>query len=93
MDKGLDIVDYLSEFHKTEDTALSSRKLRELFNLHDKQVRNIISSLRQNGEPICSSDKGYWYSTDEADLNKTIHRMEAQVKNMRCSIEGLKRNL
>ena len=64
-----------------------------LFNLTDKQLRNVVSGLRQEGKPICSSSYGYWYSTDPEDIEKTIHRLEAQVANMNISIRGLEKAL
>ena len=93
MSLGADIVEYLAGYHSTEDTAIKARELRALFNLQDKQLRNVISVLRQNGEPICSSSNGYWYSQEPEDISKTIRRMEAQVLNMRHSIAGLYKNL
>lgn len=90
-DIGTGIAEYLKDFHQTEEEAIKARDLCELFNYNDhKQLRNVVSILRQNGEAICSSSKGYWYSTDPTDLRKTIHRMEGQVKNMNISIKGLK---
>lgn len=88
-----DIADYLKEFRTAEIHAVKGRELCILFNLTDKQVRNIVSSLRQSGEPICSSVYGYWYSTDPEDIEKTLRRLEGQVKNMNSSITGLKRIL
>lgn len=67
------------------------RELCELFNLHSKQVRNIVSDLRQDGEPICSSNYGYWYSKEPDDLDRTIKRLSEQVKNMSRAIEGLQK--
>jgi hypothetical protein len=64
-----------------------------LFNLKDKQLRNVVTVLRQEGKPICSSSYGYWYSRVPEDLEKTLHRLEAQVHNMNFSIAGLKRIL
>ena len=93
MGLGKDIAEYLAGYHKTEDTAIKARDLRVLYNLQDKQLRNVISVLRQGGEPICSSSNGYWYSKEPDDLKKTIRRMEAQVLNMRHSIAGLYKNL
>lgn len=84
-----DIVEYLKEYHNTESNAIKGRSLCELFNLHSKQVRNIVSVLRQKGEPICSSNYGYWYSTNSEDLDRTIKRLAEQVKNMSFAIEGL----
>lgn len=90
---GADITEYLRDNHKTEREAIKGRDLCVLFNMKDKHLRNIVSVLRQDGEPICSSSNGYWYSKDPEDLEKTLHRMEAQVHNMNYSIAGLQRTL
>lgn len=91
---GTGIAEYLKEYHKVEAQAIKGREIRILFNLcDDKQLRNIVTVLRQEGEPICSSSNGYWYSYEPEDLEKTIHRMEAQVFNMNRSIAGLSRIL
>ena len=83
------LLEYLKDHHREESVAIKNRELRSLFNLTDKQVRNVVSQLRQGGEPVCSSSYGYWYSTDPADIEKTLHRLEAQVVNMNISIKGL----
>ena len=49
---GCDIVEYLKEFHTSEGKAVKARELCVLFNVHEKQLRNIVSDLRQNGEAI-----------------------------------------
>ena len=87
------LTDYLKNFHTSEPTAVKARDLRVLFKLTDKQVRNVVSGLRQKGEPICSSSCGYWYSTDPVDIEKTLRRLEGQVRNMNISITGLKQVL
>jgi len=89
-----DIAEYLQEYHTTEEKAVKSRDLCLMFNLSDhKHLRIIVSNLRQEGVPICSSTYGYWYSKDPADVEKTIRRMEGQVKNMNISIMGLRKAL
>lgn len=88
-----DIADYLKEYYREERFAIKGREICELFNLTDKQVRNIVSGLRQAGEPICSSIHGYWYSNNPEDIEKTLRRLEGQVNNMNSSITGLKRIL
>ena len=87
------MLEYLRDHHRTEGEAVKNRDLRSLFNLTDKQVRNVVSQLRQEGEPVCSSSYGYWYSTDPEDIEKTLHRLEAQVENMFISITGLRKAL
>ena len=90
MSTAYQMLEYLKECHITESNAVKNRELRSLFNLTDKQVRNVVSYLRQRGEPVCSSSYGYWYSTDPEDIEKTLHRLEAQVENMNISIKGLR---
>lgn len=87
------MLEYLKDHHSTESTAVKNRDLRLLFNLTDRQVRNVVSQLRQEGEPVCSSSCGYWYGTDPDDIARTIHRLEAQVENMNISITGLTKAL
>ena len=87
------VLEYLKDYHNTESVAVKNRDLRLLFNLNDRQVRNVMSQLRQDGEPICSSSYGYWYSTDPDDIERTIHRLGAQVENMNISITGLRKAL
>lgn len=91
MSTAYQMLEYLKDNHNTESKAVKNRDLRSLFNLTDKQVRNVVSQLRQEGEPVCSSSYGYWYSTDPDDIEKTIHRLWAQVENMHVSIKGLRK--
>ena len=72
---GCDIVEYLKEFHTSEGKAVKARELCVLFNVHEKQLRNIVSDLRQNGEAICSSTYGYWYSRDPDDISTTLSKI------------------
>jgi len=87
---GSEIVEYLKELHITENKAIKAKELCILFNLTDKQLRNVVSELRQEGEAVCSSSYGYWYSRDPKDLEKTLRRLERQVLNMNIAISGLK---
>lgn len=87
------VLDYLKDHHKAESVAVKNRDLRVLFNLTDRQVRSVVNQLRQWGEPVCSSSCGYWYSTDPEDIEKTLHRLEAQMVNMSTTITGLRRAL
>jgi hypothetical protein len=88
-----DLLEYLKDYHTEETKAIKGRELCVLFNLTDKQLRNVVSGLRQEGEAVCSSSYGYWYSTDPDDVGKTLHRLERQVANMNISIKGLEQVL
>ena len=93
MDVAQQMLEYLRDYHTKESSAVKNRDLRLLFNLNDRQVRLLVSQLRQEGEPICSSSYGYWYGTAPEDIVKTMHRLEAQVHNMNISIRGLRKVL
>lgn len=92
-DVSTDIIEYLKECHTEESKAIKGRDLRCLFNLTDRELRLVVSSLRQNGEAVCSSTNGYWYSDNPADIEITLKRLEGQVKNMTLTIKGLKKVL
>ena len=93
MNVGSDIVDYLKAYHRAEEQAIKGKYLRSIFNLKDRQLRDVVSGLRQAGVAICSSSQGYWYSEDPTDINKTLRRLEGQIMNMNNSIKGLKQVL
>ena len=46
---GCDIVEYLKEFHTSEGKAVKARELCVLFNVHEKQLRNIVSDRKRSG--------------------------------------------
>ena len=88
-----DILEYLQDYHTAENNAIKGRELCTLFNLTDKQLRNVVSGLRQEGKAVCSSSYGYWYSKDPEDIEKTLRRLQGQVANMNNSIRGLEKAL
>ena len=91
MDKEMEILEYLQEFHKSEGNAVSAGELSILFNLSKRGLRAVVTALRKGYYPICSSNYGYWYSKEPEDIRKTVSRLEAQVKNMELAVTGLKK--
>lgn len=89
-DKSKEIQEYLQEFHKSEGKAVSAGDLATLFNLTKRSLRSVITELRKEHYPICSSNYGYWYSTDQEDIDKTVRRLETQADNMNRAVEGLR---
>lgn len=87
----VDLLEYLKEYHTEESIAIKAKELCTLFNLTSRQVRDIVSGLRQDGEAVCSSSSGYWYSTELEDVKKTLQRLEGQVTHMYKAIAGLRK--
>ena len=84
-----DILNYLKVSHRGEEQAVSSKELEQLFSLEGRSVRRIISALRQEGHPICSSQKGYYYAASQQEINETIARLNEFVTGISNSRTGL----
>ena len=59
MDKKKAICEYLRKNHVGKEKAIHSKELEKLFMLDGRNIRRKISSLRQDGFPICSDESGY----------------------------------
>lgn len=90
MEKSTDLIEYLQENHTEELNAVGARELSTLFNITQRGLRTLVTELRKEGYPVCSSNSGYWYSEDEEDIRKTVARMEAQMEKMEQAVTGLK---
>lgn len=90
MSKGIELLDYLREFHSSKESAISAGELSTLFKTTKRGIRTVVTELRKNSYPICSGNEGYWYSTDPEDIQSTVSRLEAQADNMIRAVKGLK---
>lgn len=89
MNKQDEIRLYLKNNHTGQDKAVFSTELERLFSLNGRTVRRIISGLRQDGYPICSSCKGYYYAKTQNDVNETVSRLNELVIGVSNSRTGL----
>ncbi len=88
-DKEKELCCYLKTNHTGQDKAVFSSELERLFSLNGRSVRRIISSLRQDGYPICSSCKGYYYAKTQNEVNDTVSRLNELVTGVSNSRTGL----
>lgn len=89
MDKEKEICMYLKDKHTGQDKAVFSCELERLFSLNGRSLRRIISSLRQDGYPICSNCKGYYYAKTQNEVNATVSRLNELVTGVSNSRTGL----
>lgn len=73
MDKKKAICEYLRKNHIGKGNAIHSKKLEKLFMLDGRNIRRKISSLRQDGFPICSDESGYYYADNQKEINNTVY--------------------
>lgn len=96
--KKIPIEDSVLEFIKNRD-FIKVRELNQYFQMGDERnVRKVVEKLRERGEPICIGSKGYYYSTNPQEIEKTIHTLLLQAsgqlrtaKNLKLAKEKLER--
>lgn len=79
MDKKTALCAYLKKYHTGKHNAVYSRELQRLFSLDGRNLRRKISSLRQDGHPICSDENGYYYAESQREINATVCRLNQQI--------------
>ena len=89
MDKKTAICRYLYRHHRGKRNAVYSRELERLFSIDGRNLRRKISSLRQDGYPICSDESGYYYADNQNEINNTIHRLSGLVTRVSNARNGM----
>lgn len=90
MEKRMKICDYLREHRTGRGKAVYSRELQHIFELDGRSLRRKINRLRQEGEPICSCENGYYYAETQRELEDTIFRLNelaSKVTKAKCGME------
>ena len=83
------IAEYLKRYHLGEQNAVTSRELERAFELHGKELRDLINTLRRSGVPIASSGSGYFYTATEQEVRITIAHMTHRISGIAAAIHGL----
>ena len=89
MDKRTAICKYLKKYHTGKENAVFSRELEHLFSMDGRTLRRKISSLRQDGHPICSDETGYYYAESQKEINATICRLNTLVTKISNARTGM----
>lgn len=79
----------ISEIINSGDAPISANKLSKKYCVSDHLIRKVINHARSEGQPICSSNRGYYYSTKQEDIKKTIDSLEHRIVAMRSAVAGL----
>ena len=83
------ICEYLRKNHIGKGNAIHSKELEKLFMLDGRNIRRKISSLRQDGFPICSDESGYYYADNQKEINNTVCRLNELVTKVSNARTGL----
>lgn len=72
--------------------VISGKELMKAFGHKDtRQTRMAIQQLRKEGHPICLAygDKGYFYSTNEDDIERTVRNLLQRAEEIIAVCEGM----
>lgn len=81
-------INYISA-HGTKENPITNKEIGKALNLKDSCIRKHINQARCEGIPICSCDKGYYYSDDKADILMTIQSLMHRTISVEKAINGL----
>ncbi len=88
-DKKTAICSYLRRHHTGREKAVHSQELQQLFCIDGRNLRRKISSLRRDGNPICSNEHGYFYADTQQEINETVCRLNGLVTQISNARTGL----
>ena len=82
------VVDYIRN-HGSIDEPVMNHEMAAHFMTSEANIRKLINQARCEGHPICSCRKGYFYSTNKADIVETIHSLNSRTISVGKAISGL----
>lgn len=80
---------YLKKNHKGREKAIQSRSLEKKFQVSNRNIRNIVNSLRCDGQPICSDENGYYYAKNKKEVLKCISQLDSRIDKIAEAKNGL----
>lgn len=85
------IVSDLLRRHTNTFGYVSGKELADCSGLEStKSLRSVIHSLRLQGEPICSSNAGYWYAKTDAELIENSNKIESFALSVLKAARGMR---
>ena len=73
--------------------CVGSRELSRTLNLTGTDLRKHVNHLRQDGHPIASGQKGYFYAETAGEVYGTIHNLKKMRAGLDAAIRGLEQSL
>lgn len=80
---------YLKAHCKGKKNAIKSPELEAIFGCKGTEVRQMVNECRCRGVPICSGSTGYYYATDEKEVERTVANLSSRIKNIEAARNGL----
>lgn len=71
-----------------ESNAVSLAEMCNICGLDNRSTRLVIEDLRRHGKVICSSEHGYFYPMDTAELRRYVRREKARSNSISITLKA-----
>lgn len=75
--------------HGSKEHPVTNAEIRSQLKLNETTVRHHINKARTEGHPICSCDKGYYYSEDKTDILNTVQSLMHRTMAVDKAVNGM----
>ena len=82
------VINYITN-HGSKENPVSNKEISSQLKLSETLVRKKINEARCEGIPICSCDKGYFYSEDKTEILTTIQSLMHRTIAVEKAVNGL----
>ena len=70
---------------------ISGARIASALGVTGIEVRHMVNTARYNGDPVCSTGKGYYIAQSKDEVAETIDSLRGRIAAMSTAIEGLER--
>lgn len=86
-----EILDYIKRWHRGRQRAITYKELAKVLRINERELRNVVALLVQNGELIGSSQEGYYYITEQDDYQIARAEIISRIDKLRQRLNGLEK--
>lgn len=88
------VKEYLKENCLGRINSIRYKDSAPLLGMHDRQLAHIIVDLRNEGYPVCASNRdGIWWAQNKEELIESINIINSRMSVMQSCVDGLNESL
>lgn len=72
-----------------ETGYITAKRLSKMTGYTETFIRKLINEARSAGVPICSTQRGYYFSNDQVDISQTVKFLTRRLQTQLKAIDGL----
>ena len=82
-------LDILPLIPAKENGFITAKTLSTRTGYTESFIRKLINQARSAGVPICSTQRGYYFSNDQVDISQTVKFLTRRLQTQLKAIDGL----